>query len=40
MGQGFLIDTNVVIGYLSNQLPATTASAIDQLFGIISVITV
>jgi predicted nucleic acid-binding protein len=39
MGQGFLIDTNVVIGYLSNQLPPVSASAIDQLPGIISVIT-
>jgi predicted nucleic acid-binding protein len=39
MGQGFLMDTNVVIGYLSNQIPATGASAIDQLPGIISVIT-
>lgn len=39
MGQGFLIDTNVVIGYLSNQLPPSSASAIDKLPGIISVIT-
>lgn len=39
MGQGFLMDTNVVIDYLSNRLPAPTASQIDKLPGIISVIT-
>ena len=39
MGQGFLMDTNVVIDYLSNQLPPIAASTIDQLPGIISVIT-
>jgi predicted nucleic acid-binding protein len=39
MGKGFLMDTNVVIGYLSNQLPLTGAAAIDQLPGVISVIT-
>jgi predicted nucleic acid-binding protein len=38
MGQGFLMDTNVVIGYLSNQIPPLAASKIDQLPGIISVI--
>jgi len=39
MGKGFLIDTNVIIGHLSNQLPPNAASAIDELPGIISVIT-
>ena len=39
MGQRFLMDTNVVIGYLSNQLPSSTASAIDNLPEIIPVIT-
>jgi predicted nucleic acid-binding protein len=39
MGKGFLMDTNVVIGYLSNQLPLAGASAIDQLPGVVSVIT-
>jgi len=33
------MDTNVVIDYLSNRLPAPTASQIDKLPGIISVIT-
>jgi len=33
------MDTNVVIDYLSNQLPPTAASTIDKLPGIISVIT-
>jgi predicted nucleic acid-binding protein len=39
MGKGFLMDTNVVIGYLSNQLPNNSALIIDKLPGIISVIT-
>jgi predicted nucleic acid-binding protein len=39
MGQGFLIDTNVVIDHLSNRLPPDAASEIDKLPGIISVIT-
>ena len=33
------MDTNVVIDYLSNQLPLVSASEIDKLPGIISVIT-
>jgi len=39
MEQGFLIDTNVVIGYLSNQLPPESALVIGQLPCVISVIT-
>jgi predicted nucleic acid-binding protein len=39
MGQGFLMDTNVVIGYLSNQLPSAGATVIDKLPGVISIIT-
>ena len=39
MGQGFLIDTNVVIDYLSSQLPQASASKLDNLPGVISVIT-
>jgi predicted nucleic acid-binding protein len=39
MGQGFLIDTNVAIDYLSNQLPPASSSTIDRLHGVISVIT-
>jgi predicted nucleic acid-binding protein len=39
MGQEFLIDTNVIIGYLSNQLPSASAIKIDQLPGVISIIT-
>lgn len=31
MGQGFLIDTNVVIDYLSSQLPQASASKLDNL---------
>jgi len=39
MGQTFLMDTNVVIGYLSNLLPPSNALPIDSLPAIISVIT-
>jgi len=39
MGQGFLMGTNVVIGYLSDQLPTAGAAIIDKLPGVISVIT-
>jgi hypothetical protein len=39
MGQGYLIDTNVVIDYLGNKLPLSGSSFIDNLPGVISVIT-
>lgn len=39
MGQGYLMDTNVVIDYLGNKLPLSGATFIDNLPGVISVIT-
>ncbi|HXS57823.1 MAG TPA: type II toxin-antitoxin system VapC family toxin [Hanamia sp.] len=39
MGQGYLIDTNVVIDYLGNKLPLSGTAFIDNLPGVISVIT-
>ena len=39
MGQGYIMDTNVVIDYLGNKLPSSGASFIDNLPAIISVIT-
>ena len=39
MEQGFLMDTNVVIDYLGNNLPPSGAAFIDNLPGVISVIT-
>ncbi|MBS1532138.1 MAG: type II toxin-antitoxin system VapC family toxin [Bacteroidetes bacterium] len=39
MGQSFLMDTNVIIGYLSKLLPAEASASIDQLPAVISVIT-
>ena len=39
MEQGFLMDTNVVIDYLGNKLPPSGAAFIDNLPGVISVIT-
>lgn len=39
MGPGYLMDTNVVIDYLGNKLPPSGTSFIDNLPGVISVIT-
>jgi len=39
MEQGFLMDTNVIVDYLGNKLPLAGASFIDNLPGVISVIT-
>ncbi|MFI5160120.1 MAG: type II toxin-antitoxin system VapC family toxin [Sphingobacteriales bacterium] len=38
MGKGYLIDTNAVIDYLDNKLPANTTSFIDDLQVQISVV--
>jgi len=39
MGQEFLMDTNVIIGYLSKTLPDVASASIDELPAVISVIT-
>ncbi|HEY5464941.1 MAG TPA: type II toxin-antitoxin system VapC family toxin [Hanamia sp.] len=39
MGQGFLMDTNIVIDYLGDKLPLPGSSFIDNLPAVISVIT-
>lgn len=39
MGQEFLMDTNVIIGYLSKTLPDAASASIDELPAVISVIT-
>lgn len=39
MAKGYLMDTNVVIDYLSNRLPEENAKIIDNVFPQISVIT-
>lgn len=38
MGQGYLMDTNAVIDYLDNKLPATAATFIDNISIEISII--